>query len=227
MRDKDSPHIFTVFSSAKALSRRAFLQKSGLVMQLIAISSLLPSCVRRQYIRSAQKCRLGPPLTFFFPFQIATEHAIAVKRRDKGWSAMDARCTYEGCDLSFDGKSLFCPCCKSIYSLEGSVLSPPAETPLKHWRMSYESGHLIAFAGDSVERDQFFSLPELEEEMAPLVEKYAKEGLVAITKPDPELTDPNNLINQPRFRTEEEEEQLKMAPVYETLKKDQRKHGKK
>lgn len=73
-----------------------------------------------------------------------------IMRNEGGIFALTALCRYEGCalDLAPDIKMLKCPCCGSLYDLEGNVHRGPSEQAL--WRLKIDqepiSGEIIVDA---------------------------------------------------------------------------------
>jgi Rieske Fe-S protein len=68
-----------------------------------------------------------------------TPDPIVVIRVDPSRAvALDARCTHRGCLVNWtpSRQELDCPCHGSAFALDGSVLSPPATTPLKSFAAS-------------------------------------------------------------------------------------------
>lgn len=202
---------------SRRITRRQLIKGSLLVY----FSGMLGGfgCSRRQYIRRAEKCWIGIPENFFFPAQPALEAALLIKRDAGGWSALDARCTVEGCDLSFNGKFLVCPCCRSAFNLEGKIISPPAQDALKHWRMDYESESLIVFVGDSVLPETRFITPALDAKMKELEKSYKEKGLTSITKPDTEIVDPRTRPDANQFISDADVDAQRMKEIYKNLKK--------
>ncbi len=205
------------------ISRRKILKGSFFVCLALSTGALAASpllgCSRRQYIRKSEKCWIGPPESFFFPAQPALESGIMILRDEKGWSALDGRCTVDSCDLSYNGKFLYCPCCRSAFDLTGKILSPPAQDALKFWRMGFEKDSLIVFAGDSVTIDTRFMTPELEAMMVQMAERYKNEGMISITKPDSDIVYPNKRIDASQFVSDAEMENRRMGNIYNTLNK--------
>ena len=64
---------------------------------------------------------------------------IVVVRVDPSTAvALDARCTHRGCTVTWtpSRQELDCPCHGSAFALDGSVLAPPATTPLKTYAVT-------------------------------------------------------------------------------------------
>ena len=54
--------------------------------------------------------------------------------------ALSSICTHQGCVVSYssDDNNLPCPCHGSVFSISGSVLEGPADSPLKKYELSQE-----------------------------------------------------------------------------------------
>lgn len=55
---------------------------------------------------------------------------VVLVREGSAVSALSAVCTHQGCAVAVSGAELPCPCHGSVFALDGSVLSPPADAPL-------------------------------------------------------------------------------------------------
>lgn len=70
----------------------------------------------------------------------AKEGEIIIINTGDGFVALSAVCTHQGCAVSYDSEenNLPCPCHGSIFSITGSVLEGPAESPLNKYEVTQE-----------------------------------------------------------------------------------------
>lgn len=69
-------------------------------------------------------------------------------RRDGGsYSAVVARCTHRGCDVSAQPQGYDCPCHGSRFDLSGEVLQGPATQPLTRLRVVEDRDGLLIYLG--------------------------------------------------------------------------------
>jgi cytochrome b6-f complex iron-sulfur subunit len=68
-------------------------------------------------------------------------------RGPDGLYAMTITCTHQGCDVSPDGMTLYCPCHGSRFDSNGGVLSGPAGSPLVHFAISLDAAGNITVDG--------------------------------------------------------------------------------
>jgi Rieske Fe-S protein len=74
------------------------------------------------YARLAVPCYSDP---------ICGENLIIVVRTAQGeYLAFSDACTHACCDLNFTGSQLVCPCCHSVFDMQGNVVSGPAPQPI-------------------------------------------------------------------------------------------------
>jgi len=132
------------------------------------ISSLgFLACERSAYRREEEQKNvaldLGPVRNLLYTQIHIPIKAILLFRDIDGWSAISTRCTYNGCDLTFQEPTLFCPCCKSSFSLDGDPYSGDYATiPLPWIEVGYKEGHLYAYPGKVVSKKKRFTTPEIE-----------------------------------------------------------------
>jgi Rieske Fe-S protein len=132
-------------------SRRLFLL--GTLASFFCIA-----CERHKYIREEEQKEmeldLGPVKELLFTQTHLPLKSILLYRDINGWSALSTRCTYEGCDLTYQEPILLCPCCFSTYDMftglphEGST----ATRDLPWFEVTYKAGHLYAHPGKRVDR---------------------------------------------------------------------------
>ena len=68
-------------------------------------------------------------------------------RDERGLYAMTITCTHEGCDVTPQGGTLFCPCHGSRFDNEGKVLQGPAGSPLVHFAVSIDAAGNVTVHG--------------------------------------------------------------------------------
>ncbi len=132
------------------------------------VSSLgLMACERSVYRREEEQkddiLDLGPVRNLLYTQIHIPIKSVLLFRDIDGWSAISTRCSYNGCDLTFQEPTLFCPCCQSSFSLEGNPYAGGSATvPLPWLELSYKEGHLYAHPGKVVPKKNRFTTPEIE-----------------------------------------------------------------
>lgn len=175
------------------LSRRALLQRAVVATPiLLGLPALLGQlgCTRHRYVRPAGELDLGTVRELLYSVVHVRSKAILVFRDTDGWRALSARCTYVGCDLTFQEPILLCPCCKSQFDMTGAPLMGSLATEALPWiQVSYrkEEGHLYADPGKVVPATARFTTPEIEEAIRSLRERVKEEGLADEVKVPPLL----------------------------------------
>ncbi len=142
------------------ISRRTFVVGGVSTLGLMA-------CERRVYRREEQQkdviLDLGPVRSLLYTQIHIPIKSVLLFRDIDGWSAISTRCSYNGCDLTYQEPTLFCPCCKSSFSLDGFPYAGGyATVPLPWIEVSYKEGHLYAYPGKVVPKKQRFTTPEIE-----------------------------------------------------------------
>jgi thiosulfate dehydrogenase [quinone] large subunit len=103
--------------------------------------SNLPSGASR--IASASSLQAGQAATYSDPGDGSTD--IVVRLSGGGLSALSAICTHAGCEVSYEGGVLACPCHGSQFNpTTGAVLQGPAITPLSRKRVVESGGEIYA-----------------------------------------------------------------------------------
>ena len=155
------------------------MQRRDFIISTIAYltaGALFSGCEREPYKRKAERVFLGLPRELMLPVQAILEKGVVVFRDDDGWSALSGRCTLEGCDLSFTGKHLLCPCCRSYFSLSGRRLSGRAEKNLDWYKVKYHKEALYAMTVSIMPADYRFTTPYLETYVSDIRDRLAVEG---------------------------------------------------
>ena len=159
------------------ISRRMLLK--GLAAGLLAPSSLgLFGCERHRYIRPAKDLDLGAVSELLYSVVHIGSKSVLLFRDAAGWAALSTRCTYLGCDLTYQEPVLLCPCCRTRYDLDGAPHQGwPATHALPWIEVTHKAGHLIANAGKIKPASYRFTTPALEESIRQLKRRVKKEGL--------------------------------------------------
>ena len=143
------------------ITRRQAILK---VLATAASLSLLSACERHRYIRPVEELELGEVKNLLFTRTHSRKRAVLLFRDAEGWSALSARCTYRGCDLTYQDPYLLCPCCQTRYTLEGIPLpGSPATHPLPWLDVYYRDGFLYASAQKLHDKSWRFTTPNIEE----------------------------------------------------------------
>lgn len=140
-------------------------------------SIVLLGCERQNYIRPAGELYLGTVRELLYNLVHVRSAAALVVRDANGWRALSCRCTYNGCDLSYQDPILLCPCCKSHFAKDGRVVSGAAKHPLPWMEISFRDGRLYADPGKIVKSDYRFLSPEIEKALKDLRERFKVEGI--------------------------------------------------
>jgi len=142
------------------VSRRGAIKASFVVVVSILFFPL--AACNRRFNRPKGMYYLGEVKEFLFEETFVREKSFLVVRDMEGWGAMSARCTKEGCDLTYQERNLLCPCCNSVYSLDGKVEKGPASHPLPWYQVGYDKNKLTANTGNEVKPSARFTTPEIE-----------------------------------------------------------------
>lgn len=173
------------------MSRRSFIGGLASLVPVAAglsLASGISGCVRHRYVRPAGELMLGTVRELLYSVVHVRPKAALVYRDVDGWRALSTRCTYQGCDLTFQEENLFCPCCKSYYDHEGHLYpNAKAQDPLPWMTMFYREGKLYAEPGKPVPPTYRFTTAEIEEAVRKLRERIKEEGLADEVKVPPIL----------------------------------------
>jgi len=168
----------------KVFKRREFIQT--LVLGLSGIS--LVSCERQKYIRPEADLDLGPVKSLLYVKTHVPIKSVLVFRDPDGWHALSTRCTYDGCDLTYQEPVLLCPCCRTRYTMDGvPYQGGKARRNLPWVELSYRDGHLHSNPGKFKNLNWRFTSPEIEEAIRKLRKNVKEEDL------DDEVTIPKLL----------------------------------
>lgn len=158
----------------KKISRRELLKGALYSLPLL----YLPACTRHTYTRPAGELDLGTVKELLYSVVHVRNRAALVYRDINGWRALSTRCTYHGCDLTYQPPVLLCPCCKSRFDLEGRrVADAKAPYDLPWVDVYYRDGHLYAEPAKLREATFRFTTPEIEEAIRRLRQRVKTEGL--------------------------------------------------
>jgi cytochrome b6-f complex iron-sulfur subunit len=58
-------------------------------------------------------------------------------------SAVDPKCTHQGCDVNWEEKAFLCPCHASKFDVNGDVLDGPASKPLKTYEAEIQGDSVV------------------------------------------------------------------------------------
>lgn len=67
---------------------------------------------------------------------------IVLRAPDGELRAFDAKCTHAGCNVTYAGTSIKCPCHGGVYDLDGRNIAGPPPRPLTRLAVSEEEGTL-------------------------------------------------------------------------------------
>jgi nitrite reductase/ring-hydroxylating ferredoxin subunit len=154
-------------------SRRRFLG-------LLAVAAVLPltGCERHRFIRRSEQLDLGTVRDLLYAVVHVRNKSALVYRDEDGWRALSTKCTYNGCDLTYQEPILLCPCCRSEYDLMGHVRpGSKARHDLPWMQISYHDGHLYGDPGKIVSESTHFTTPEIEAAIRKLRERIKEEGV--------------------------------------------------
>jgi cytochrome b6-f complex iron-sulfur subunit len=76
---------------------------------------------------------------------------------DGGFLALYQRCTHLGCNVPWDQTSnaFVCPCHSSQFTVEGSVINPPAPRPLDLFAVKIQDSQVIVDTSQPISRQQY------------------------------------------------------------------------
>lgn len=160
-------------SSAKLITRRELLINLGLSALALSLG-----CERHRYIRPETELDLGAVKALLYSRTHVPIKSVLVYRDVDGWSALSTRCTYDGCDMTFQEPVLLCPCCRSRFTLEGIPYEGvTARRPLPWIEVYYREGHLFANPGKVKDKAWRFTTPEIEDAIRKLRKDIKREDL--------------------------------------------------
>lgn len=184
------------------------------ILCLIMCLSIL-ACERHRYERDKEQKEvsldLGPVKELLYTQTHIPIKSVLLFRDIDGWSALSTRCTYKGCDLTYQEPILLCPCCGSTFDFSGEPHQhSKASHPLPWMEVSYKSGHLYAHPGKPVKSSWRFTTPEIEESVRKLKIQVRDEGVSDTVEIPKTLMGERGLTREgPMFV----EEQPEYAPV--------------
>lgn len=68
---------------------------------------------------------------------------IVLRATDGRLRAFDAKCTHAGCNVSFEGTRIHCPCHGGVYDLAGKNVSGPPPKPLTELAVFEQDGQIF------------------------------------------------------------------------------------
>ncbi len=155
-------------------TRRQFL--GSLAAASLPLFVSVSACERHRYIRPAGELDLGTVRELLYSVVHVPRKSALVYRDEDGWRALSTRCTYNGCDLTYQVPILLCPCCRSEFDLTGHALKGGKATHDLPWmEITYREGHLFADPGHMVAETNHFSTPEIEAAIHSLRERIKDE----------------------------------------------------
>lgn len=158
-----------------AYSRREILRLMGLA----SLALILPSCKsieREAYKRPEGLYPLGDIMNLLYEKQHIRDQAMFVRLDEGGWLVMSARCSHEGCDLTYQSDTFLCSCCRSVYDHYGTVLKGPAISALPYYEMTFKNDQLQADTSKIVPESHRFMKPEIKDMVQELRRKVLEEG---------------------------------------------------
>lgn len=72
-------------------------------------------------------------------------NVIVVKKPDNTLSALNSKCTHQGCTVDWDktAKNIGCACHGSVFAVDGKVVKGPANQPLAMYQVKEENGSIL------------------------------------------------------------------------------------
>ena len=134
------------------MERRSFLRRIavllGAVVSFVFLVPVMKFLAPQKLEAQAEKITINKSE---IPYGEAMEVAfngtplIVINRKGKGFIALSRVCTHLGCLVGYnrDDEELVCPCHAANFSLEGSVISGPAPSPLESFPLKVEADHII------------------------------------------------------------------------------------
>ena len=159
-------------SKGSLKNRRQFLKSLSLtfpsvlfIRGLVIPGLLIPglsSCKNESYTRPARRYSLGEIRNYLFKKVFLREKQLLIVRRDKGWSALSAKCSRDGCDLTYQERTFYCPCCSSHFSHQGKALQGPARKNLSWYAINSKGNLFEVDTGKPVSSSNTYTTDEIE-----------------------------------------------------------------
>lgn len=157
-------------------SRRTFVRT--LMVASLPMFIGTQGCERHRYVRPGEELDLGTVRELLYSVVHVRTKSILVFRDADGWRALSTRCSYNGCDLTYQEPILLCPCCRSTFDMDGvPERGGLARRNLPWVKIEYKEGHLFAQPGEIVSSRTRFTTPEIEEAIRKLRERIKQEGV--------------------------------------------------
>ncbi len=114
-------------------SRRTFIKACSALLVTLWWPTDWLAAQTRQLAFSLSKVKKLRAVDGWAILKIKGRHIMFVRDTEETIVAVDSVCTHKQCTVEYDteSKKIVCPCHGSKYRLDGTVLSPPAEKPLK------------------------------------------------------------------------------------------------
>ena len=168
------------FGMSDLINRRKAI---GKIVSGLCVASGFVACERHRYIRPAEELDLGKVKSLLYRQVHLPEKSVLVFRDVDGWSVLSTRCTYRGCDLTFQDPVLLCSCCRTRFTLEGVPHSGwPATRPLPWLNVTYRDGNLYASTDIARDKEWRFTTPNIEKAIRELRLRSKEEGFGDETK---------------------------------------------
>ncbi len=136
------------------MKRNEFIKTCGSIcLSTSAVTLLLQSCGSVYYaahtlesnkivLNAGEFIESKNNVTSIRPFVIVKDanlqFPICVYKMGDNATALLMQCTHQGCEVNPNKYSLVCPCHGSEFDTDGKVINPPAEEPLKKYKVTMD-----------------------------------------------------------------------------------------
>lgn len=146
------------------MNRREFL--------FLLIIAAATGCQRR-FVRPGGEHQLGELKDLLRKRTVLRESGFLVFRDDQGWSVISSLCTYDGCNLTYQGKGFLCSCCGSRFTEQGGVLNGPTQEVLPWFEIHFADNRLFTDSAKIVDQNYRFTNAEVETIVSQLMSQGA------------------------------------------------------